>query len=224
MKSVVWTSFVIPSSFSIPVFACILLWLHLYLPHASKVLFLALSASSSFVCDSSISRMAEWFCAKFTGKTCLVPCLDKVEFQGQRWRSLGTKTEKLLHHPQWQCIVRRKRCKWCHPAADVQHKYGYIINDSSKTQPLCYSWAAMGWWQCMACMRFMFGKTSLGLLLICVVICHNTSIKSSILKLQSGSFVRQCVIKINKNVNNTPSWCSKLVKTYTTLRNFFKLL
>jgi len=36
------------------------------------------------VCHSNISGMAEQICAKFTGKTCLVPHSDKFEFQGLR--------------------------------------------------------------------------------------------------------------------------------------------
>jgi len=39
-----------------------------------------------------ISGTAEPICAKFTGKTCLVPRSDEFEGQGQRSRSPGTKT------------------------------------------------------------------------------------------------------------------------------------
>ena len=38
-----------------------------------------------FVCVLNISELAERICAKFTRKTCFVPCLD--EFEGQRQRS-----------------------------------------------------------------------------------------------------------------------------------------
>ena len=48
-----------------------------------------------FVCVWNISGTAERICAKFTRKTCLVPRSEgsgKVEGQGQRSRSPGTKT------------------------------------------------------------------------------------------------------------------------------------
>jgi len=60
-----------------------------------------------FVCASNISGTAERICAKFTVNMCLVPRSDEFECQGQRWRSPGTKIEKLLRYPHWQCIGRR---------------------------------------------------------------------------------------------------------------------
>jgi len=45
-----------------------------------------------FVCESNISGTAERICAKFTGKTCLVPRSDEFECQGQRSRWPRTKT------------------------------------------------------------------------------------------------------------------------------------
>jgi len=58
----------------------------LLLPHASKVLFLALSCLtfSFFVCASNISGTDEWICAKFTHGKRLVPRSDEFECQGQR--------------------------------------------------------------------------------------------------------------------------------------------
>ena len=56
-----------------------------------------------FVCESNISGTAERICAKFTGKTCLVPRSDEFECQGQRSRSQGTKTRCALlsgYHPR----------------------------------------------------------------------------------------------------------------------------
>jgi len=50
-------------------------WRYTYLPHA-------------VVC---ISGMAEWICARFTGKRCFVPRLEKFECQGQRGHQ-GQKT------------------------------------------------------------------------------------------------------------------------------------
>jgi len=44
-----------------------------------------------FLSESNISGTAERICAKFTGKTCLVPRWDEFEFQGQRSRSPKTK-------------------------------------------------------------------------------------------------------------------------------------
>jgi len=40
-----------------------------------KGLFLAVSVTLFFVCHSNISKTTERICAKFTGNTCLVPCL-----------------------------------------------------------------------------------------------------------------------------------------------------
>ena len=51
------------------------------LSHASKVLLLA--PSVTFVCTSNISGTDERICAKFTGKTCLVPRSDEFECQTQ---------------------------------------------------------------------------------------------------------------------------------------------
>jgi len=65
-----------------------------------------------FVYASNISGTAEWICAKFTRKTCLAPCSDEFECQGQRSRSPGTKTGKLLCHPQ--LTMHCKACTICH--------------------------------------------------------------------------------------------------------------
>jgi len=51
-----------------------------------KVLFLALSVCGFLFVYEISRRNAEWICTKFTRKTCLVPCSDKFEGQGQRWR------------------------------------------------------------------------------------------------------------------------------------------
>jgi len=57
-----------------------------------RVLFLASSVCGfCFVCVWNISGTAEWMCAKFTRKTCLVPRSDEFEGQGQTSRSPGTK-------------------------------------------------------------------------------------------------------------------------------------
>ena len=84
----------------------------------------------------------------------------EFEFKGQRSNVKVTddkKNEKLLSHPHWQCIVRRApyavRCKWRHRAAD----------DTTPSP----TWGD-GWRQCTltaGCVRFMFGKTSLALVL-----------------------------------------------------------
>ena len=57
---------------------------------ARKVLFLALSVT--FLCVWNVSGTAQRICAKFTGKTCLVPRSEGFEGQCQRSRSPGTKT------------------------------------------------------------------------------------------------------------------------------------
>ena len=49
-----------------------------------------------FLCVWNIFGTAEWICAKFTEKTCWVPCSYEVECQGQRSRSPGTKKEHFL--------------------------------------------------------------------------------------------------------------------------------
>jgi len=70
-----------------------------------KVLFLALSITFSFiqffVCESNIYGTAEWICAKFTGKTCLVPRLEylNVKVTDHRLRLPGTKTHCPLPSP-----------------------------------------------------------------------------------------------------------------------------
>jgi len=78
---------------------------------------------------------------------CFIPSSDEFECQGQRSRSPGTKTGKLLRHPNWQCIVR------CSP---------YTASDIIRQQmaPLRRS---LGVTLMMACVWSMFCKTSLAL-------------------------------------------------------------
>jgi len=105
------------------------------LPHACKVLFLALSVISFlFVCHSNISGTAERICAKFTGKTCLVPRWDEFEGQGQRSRSPGTKRARHSRQPpaatKWNALAADdvtqqrtapfRRCRGVISAACVQ--------------------------------------------------------------------------------------------------------
>jgi len=63
--------------------------------HASEVLFLALSLIffCLFACVRNIPGTAERICAKFTRKTCLIPCSDEFECQGQRSMSRGQNRE-----------------------------------------------------------------------------------------------------------------------------------
>jgi len=64
-----------------------------------KVLFLAVfgAVCDFFVCVWNISGTAERICAKFTGKTCLVPRSDEFEGQGQfRRPACGLCAEKHL--------------------------------------------------------------------------------------------------------------------------------
>jgi len=70
-----------------------------------KVLFLALSVTFLFVYE--ISRevgegTAERICAKFTQKTCLGPCLDEFEGQGQRSKGQGHQGQKRHFSALWQ--------------------------------------------------------------------------------------------------------------------------
>jgi len=54
-----------------------------------------------FICASNISATAERICAKFTGRTCLVPRSDEFDCQGQMSRSPGTKSVLFrFHHPR----------------------------------------------------------------------------------------------------------------------------
>jgi len=46
----------------------------------TNVLFLALSVTFLYVYEGT----TQWICAKFTGRTCLVPYSDEFECQGQR--------------------------------------------------------------------------------------------------------------------------------------------
>ena len=61
---------------------------YFYCIHAVRFFFMALWF---FVSAWNISGIAERICAKFIGKTCLVPRSDEFEGEGQRSRSPGTK-------------------------------------------------------------------------------------------------------------------------------------
>jgi len=74
--------------------------------------FFALSVISFFTCYSNISGKAERICAKFTGKTCLVPRSDEFEFQGQRSRSPATKRTKKSAESS-PLTMHRKACAPC---------------------------------------------------------------------------------------------------------------
>ena len=108
-----------------------------------------------FVCHSNISGTAERICTKIAVKTCLVPGLDEFECQGQRSWWPETKNEKLMSHPlTMHCKACAVRCKWRHAAA---------ADDTIPSPP-----GVTGWRQCTlteACVRFMFGKASLALVM-----------------------------------------------------------
>ena len=114
------------------------------LPHASKVLFLVLSVASFLYCfgcrEKFVSGTAGRICANFTGKTCLVPRSDEFECQGQRLRSLGTKTRFALPSPlaatEWNALA----------ANDVTQQ---------RTAPFRRRRRVIS----AACVRFMFRKT-----------------------------------------------------------------
>jgi len=122
------------------------------LPHASKVLFLALSVIGfSFYCESIISGIAEQICAKFTWKTCLVPYSEtslnvKVRGHGHKKNALCTPITLPSPPPPGSDEMERARCKERHAAAHgtVASLLGVIS---------------------AACLRSMFGRTSLALVL-----------------------------------------------------------
>jgi len=73
-----------------------------------------------FVCHSNISGTAERISAKFTGKTCLVPCSEEFECQGQRSKVKVTRHKNALCTPitPGSDGMERARCKWRHAAVD----------------------------------------------------------------------------------------------------------
>jgi len=98
-----------------------------------------------FLCESNISGTAERIYDKFIRKTCLVPRSDEFEYQGQRSRSTGTKTHCALPSPpaatEWNAL----------PGNNVMQQ---------QTGPFR---RCRGRLISAACVRFMFGKTSLAL-------------------------------------------------------------
>jgi len=108
-----------------------------------------------FVCESNISETAERICAKFTG-TCLVRRSEEFECQGHH----GQKRAVHFHHPL-------AAYEWYALAANITQQ---------QTAPFrrCREGVISA-----ACVRFMFGKTSLALVVsvfsisywICVVFC-----------------------------------------------------
>jgi len=88
-----------------------------------NVLFLVLPVTV-FVCVQNISGTAEQICAKFTGKTRLVPPSD--EFECQRSRSPGNKKTAFFNpfgdlHAVYVWLVA-----WLEFNVSFQHKSGYI--------------------------------------------------------------------------------------------------
>jgi len=115
-----------------------------------KVLFLALSVTFCFFCEQNISGTAEWISVTFTVKTCLVPRSYEFECQGQGHQ--GQKTlctlTILWQQRNGMRLVQITLCsssRWHHSVADG----GGVIS--------------------MACMWFVFGKTSVALVLFSLV-------------------------------------------------------
>jgi len=102
-----------------------------------EVLFLALSALTFFF----------GICTKFTGMTCLVARSDKFECQGKRSRSPGTKN--VLCTPITS------------PCSDGMER-ACMLQKTSRSSRRDHSVTA-GRVISVACMRFMFSKTSLAL-------------------------------------------------------------
>jgi len=59
-----------------------------------KVLFLAPSVCGFLVCVWNISGTAEWICAEFTQKTCLVSRSEEFEGQGQKSKDKAIRDKK----------------------------------------------------------------------------------------------------------------------------------
>jgi len=145
------------------------LWLS---PHASRVLFLALSVTLlffHFVCHSNISGTAEQICAKFTGKTCLVRRSKEFECQGH-----GHQGQKM------RCALRST------PAATKWNALAENDVIQQRTAPFrrCREGVISP-----ACVRSMFGKTSL-------------------LQLSLVDFMRQFVYD-RQTLSNLCSWCGQ---------------
>jgi len=66
-----------------------------------------------FACESNISGTAEQICAKFTGKTCLVPGTEEFECQSQRSKVKVTRDKNTLCTPitPGGDGMERARCK-----------------------------------------------------------------------------------------------------------------
>jgi len=107
-------------------------------------MFLALSVTFLFVCESNMSGTAERICAKFISKTCLVPRSEEFECQGQRSKVNVTRDKNAL----------------CTPITPRQRRNGTANNVmQQQTGPLrrCRGMISAAY------VRFLFGKTSLAL-------------------------------------------------------------
>jgi len=112
-----------------------------------------LTVSSFFIhcfgCESNVSGTAEQICAKFTEKTCLILSSDEFERQGQKSKVKVTRNKKRAVHSN-------------HPR---QRRDGtrslQITSRSSRRQHSVAARVVISG----TCVRFMFGKTSLALVL-----------------------------------------------------------
>jgi len=95
--------------------------------------------------------MVERVCAKFTGKTYLVPRSDQFECQGQRSRSPGTKNAlcTAIAPPQ-----RRNGARWLQITSRTSRRHHSIASGVISA----------------ACVRALFGKTSLALVSLLILI------------------------------------------------------
>jgi len=78
-----------------------------------------------FVCLWNILGTAERICAKFTGKTCLVPCSDEFECQGQRSKVKVTRDKNGFFRP-----FQRPVCGLCLVKHLVQFPFSELRFDS----------------------------------------------------------------------------------------------
>ena len=93
-----------------------------------------------FVCESNISGTAEQICSKFTEKTCLVPRSEEFECRGQ---SLKVK-------------VTRDKTSFGAP----------ITLQQGRNSAVCCMKRVTMYCQQGPCVRFMYGKTSLALVVV----------------------------------------------------------
>ena len=149
-----------------------------FLPYANKVLFLVLSMTFLFVCEwnTGIWGTAERICAKFTVMTCLVSSSDEFECQGQTSNVKVTRDKTGKTAESSPLTVHYKACA-------VRRTLQVTSRSSRRHNSVAVG--VTGWRQCTmtaACMRFVFGKTSLALVIVFVFYYSLTTSKIYLVK------------------------------------------